>query len=622
MAHAEHDRSLLRRHLPNWPGIVLFLLFCAGLFVGMAILGTGHAAPATCPAGYPAPVTAPGGGTVFYVSPTGSDAAAGTSPCAAWQTPGRAAQAPLGPGDEVAFEGGASFPEAFSPWAGDSGTPSQPLTYTSYGTGQASLAGGIYLSSASWLDITDLDISSSASRGIGTSASGSGVTHVTVSGSEVTSSYDAGEGGYGIGLMSHADSDWLIAGDAIDDTADSGILSVGPDITVEGDTLSDDGIGAHCGDEPSTGWAGPQHNPCHAIYAKSAGWTITGNVITSSDATTAPATFSAISLRGSGNVVSDNEITGPGSDSGIGFWSETTTPGTTYITGNDISGELGTGIETAAGTEPIAESFVISGNDVSGVGAYDLFSYPPGDAAATLALSGNAFQAAASGAYLDLSGPPATPPPGLADTGTAPYTALTYSESDDSFSGSTSPTPFVACGGALDWSGYVGCLGGAVGAGDAVQEGTAAGVGPASHGSTGPSGPGAGAHGATGSTGSSKAPMGMRLVPEAGGHGRWMFEALLSSGEVCARGPRASKGLPACEWLISGHVAGYGVRLAHRFGGGGSRQGRRHARVAVTLVVRASGGQEQRASLSLGLGERKAQSAPLLPWRAASSRRR
>ncbi len=618
MAPGERHRSLLSRHLPNWPGIVLFLLFAVGLFVGTAILGTGRAQPATCPAGYPAPLSAPGGGTVFYVSPTGSDQALGTSPCTAWRTPGRAAEAPLGPGDEVGFEGGASFTEPFSPWAGDSGTSTAPITYTSYGPGQASLASGIYLSSASWLDITDLDISSSASRGIGTSASGTGVAHVTVSGSEVTSSYEAAEGGYGIGLMNHADSDWIISGDAIDDTADSGILSVGPDITVEGSTLSDDGIGPHCGDEPSTGWAGTDHNPCHAIYAKSAGWTITGNVITSSSATTAPATFSAISLRGAGNVVSANEIAGSGgSGSGIDFWSETTTPGTTYISGNDISGELGTGIETAAGTEPIAESFVISDNDVSGVGAYDLFDYPPGDASATLALSGNTFDAASSGAYLDLAEPPATPPPGLADTGTVPYTALTYSESDDSFLGSTSTTPFVACGGALDWNGYVGCVGGAVGQGDTVQEGTAASTGPANHGSTGPGSVGTGshAHGQTGSTGSSKAQPGMRLVPEAGGHGRWLLEADLGEGGACARGKRASKGHPVCEWLVSGHVVGYGARLAHRLSGEGSRQDQAHRRVTVALVVRASGGQEQRASLSLGLGERKAQAAPLRAWR-------
>jgi hypothetical protein len=107
----------------------------------------------------------------------------------------------------------------------------------------------------------------------------------------------------------------------------------------------------------------------------------------------------------------------------------------------------------------------------------------------------------------------------------------------------------------------------------------------------------------------------MRLVPEAGGHGRWLLEADLGEGGACARGKRASKGHPVCEWLVSGHVVGYGARLAHRLSGEGSRQDQAHRRVTVALVVRASGGQEQRASLSLGLGERKAQAAPLRAWR-------
>ena len=403
----------------------------------------------------------------------GSDSNSGLSPCSPWQTTAKVDATVFSPGAVIAFEGGDTFSTPLSPWAGTSGTASAPVTYTSYGSGQANLASSIYLQSASNLIISNLNISSSGSRGIGTSSTGTGVTNVVVENDEVTSSYDAGEGGYGIGLGNTADSNWTITNDIISNTADSGIMSVGPNITVIDSTFSDDGIGSHCGDDPATGWASTTYNPCHAVYAKSSNWTIENNVITNSSATTAPATFSAITLRGHDNTVSGNTISGPGSGNGISFWSETTTAGTTDITDNVISNELDTGIETGAGTEPIVESFVIDGNSISGIGSYDGFFYPPLSASATLTLGGNTFNAASSGAYINIANAPSTPPPRLTNSASIPYTGLTYREGNNYFLGSSLIAPWFIAGQGYDWSDYVAYFGSDnVGINDIEQAGT------------------------------------------------------------------------------------------------------------------------------------------------------
>ncbi len=403
------------------------------------------------------------GGTVYYVSPTGSDTNNGTSPCTPWQTMTQVDRAALQPGDTVAFEGGESFSSSLAPWASLNGTPTAPITYTSYGLGDADLTGGVFLESASYLVLNDLNISSSVSRGIGTASASdpgsTGVTHVTVENSTISSTYDAGEGGYGIGVGNKADGYWLIENDNIVNTADSGIASVGANMTVENSTFSDNGVGSHCGDDPATGWASTTNNPCHAIYAKSPDWTIEDNHITNSATTDQYiSTFSAITLRGQDNLVEGNTI--DGGANGINFWSETTTPGTSYIENNSISNQIQGGFQTGAGTEPIVESFVISGNTVTNSGGYDAFFYPA-VSPATLTLTGNTFQATPTGAYLNLANPPLNEPPGLLSTASNPYTGSTFTENNNSFTGTSNPEPWFIAGQGLTWAAYTNYFGAA-----------------------------------------------------------------------------------------------------------------------------------------------------------------
>ncbi|MHC4417586.1 MAG: right-handed parallel beta-helix repeat-containing protein, partial [Planctomycetota bacterium] len=87
-------------------------------------------------------------GTDYYVSPSGNDGAAGTSPSTAWQTIDRVNDVDLDAGDSVSFEGGQTFTinEAAGEYlffdAADAGTAANPVTIGSYGTGRATLSTG------------------------------------------------------------------------------------------------------------------------------------------------------------------------------------------------------------------------------------------------------------------------------------------------------------------------------------------------------------------------------------------------------------------------------------------------------------------------------------------------
>jgi len=403
-----------------------FLTF-GGVIASVAVAANAAAparADSACSAGLPSR------GTVYYVDPAGSDSNAGTSPCAPWQSMNKVDAARLRPGDTVAFEGGQTFTQPLAPWNGTSGGPGQPIVYTSYGTGQANLTGGVYLNSNSNLTFTDLAITSATSPGIGTSASGSGVTNVVVSDSSVSSTYNAGIGGYGIGLRSTRDSNWTIQNDRVADTADSGVFSLGSSVTIEQDVFVDNGIGAYCG-------TGAGQNPCHAIYAKGSNFTITGNTITN------PQT-AGVSLRFQNNVVTGNKIYG--GQKGIAFNSEATTPGTTVMTGNLLFGQSDTGILLASGKDPLYESFTISANTVSGAANYDLYvgSGPNSASTQTVTLSGNVFQVGGGAGvhgYVAVAAP-------------ATYTARTYIERSDSFTGAGSTPAFYVNGRARTSAAY------------------------------------------------------------------------------------------------------------------------------------------------------------------------
>src|ERR1700683_1347544 len=73
-------------------------------------------------------------GQMYYVSPTGSDSNDGTSPSSPWQTLAKGDSTTRAPGSQILFQdGGNWYGQQLS--ASSSGTPTDPITYGSYGSG-------------------------------------------------------------------------------------------------------------------------------------------------------------------------------------------------------------------------------------------------------------------------------------------------------------------------------------------------------------------------------------------------------------------------------------------------------------------------------------------------------
>jgi hypothetical protein len=76
----------------------------------------------------------------YYVSSSGSDTNTGMSTTSPWQTIAKVNASTFNPGDSILFQGGQTFTGAIvSP---SSGTPSNPITFGSYGGGQATISSG------------------------------------------------------------------------------------------------------------------------------------------------------------------------------------------------------------------------------------------------------------------------------------------------------------------------------------------------------------------------------------------------------------------------------------------------------------------------------------------------
>src|SRR5258708_2000378 len=78
---------------------------------------------------------------IYFVSPTGSDGANGTSQVTAWQTITKVNATTFSPGDSVLFQGGQSF-RGNIVITGVTGSSSLPITVDSYGAGVATIAAG------------------------------------------------------------------------------------------------------------------------------------------------------------------------------------------------------------------------------------------------------------------------------------------------------------------------------------------------------------------------------------------------------------------------------------------------------------------------------------------------
>src|SRR5205085_11456847 len=71
--------------------------------------------------------------STYYVSPSGSDSASGTSTSAAWKTINRVNSQKLHGGDKVLFKGGSSFSGGLYLPSSEGGSSSNPVVFSAYG---------------------------------------------------------------------------------------------------------------------------------------------------------------------------------------------------------------------------------------------------------------------------------------------------------------------------------------------------------------------------------------------------------------------------------------------------------------------------------------------------------
>jgi hypothetical protein len=274
----------------------------------------------------------------YYVSPSGDDARVGTAPTTAWKTLSKVNNTQLKPGDSVLLEGGQSFEGPLVPWG--SGRSGLPVTYSSYGTGNATISSQtnniVFLHAANWVTIQNLRLTSLGAD-----------MHVIVSDPATTSAYVTikndlitDTAAFGINSPSLTDHDWTIQGNTISKTGATGVTFRGAGFKVIGNMIQDTGL-----------------NPteaAHGVYAKGPAAQVIGNVITNFNA-------SGVSIRYPNSVVQGNAISG--GVIGISHFQDqgVVTGGTSRIAYNRISGISSAGMYLDGSS---LESFVIADNTI------------------------------------------------------------------------------------------------------------------------------------------------------------------------------------------------------------------------------------------------------------------
>jgi hypothetical protein len=312
-----------------------------GARVSGRVIATGASATPTSTAGIPAAT-----GTVYYVSPTGSDSNTGTSPASAWQTVAHANQTPLTAGDEILFQGGATYnDDTLMP--ATSGSTANPITYGSYGTGQATLPLGVWFNGQNHLAFENLTLgNTTGDSGNGFQGNGNDITIANTTIEHVNLGINA-EG-----------NNWTIEHDTIAYTGNSGLLlgysaslpgepAGGNHYLVTANTISH--LGLNAADTFGT----------HGIYDKVTNATITNNTITHFN-------NDAVSVRYRNSTITGNTIAY--GDIGLAWFQYDTTPGTSHWTNNTITNVTNAGIFVAGtkeGCRHTLESFQIANNTIT-----------------------------------------------------------------------------------------------------------------------------------------------------------------------------------------------------------------------------------------------------------------
>ncbi len=296
-------------------------------------------APPATPATPAPPVLAPRAALrTFYVSSGGNDGAPG-SQGQPWKTVGKVNSAALRPGDAILFEGGATFGDAqLAPRV--SGSSAARIWYASYGTGRAAITKGVRFGGVSWVTLDGLQIQGSPDA-IG--SGGSGNAKIEILNNLISTP------GIGINSWPTADADWLIAGNTIANTGDSGIVIHGPRNMIAGNTIA------------NTGTNGAISYGMHGIYAEAPDAIITGNTIDGFADQGVSTRFRNAQIRD--NVIRNGRKT---SNAGVGYWPDDPTAGSTLICGNSISAvHYGVLIGDTGRADQYGEHFEIRANSLS-----------------------------------------------------------------------------------------------------------------------------------------------------------------------------------------------------------------------------------------------------------------
>jgi hypothetical protein len=181
---------------------------------------------------------APADPLTYYLSPSGSDAAAGTSPATAWRSLGWASSVVLRPGTRLLLEGGQRFTGTLTLGRRDAGDAAEPILIGSYGRGNATIVttsgSGVAVDDTAGVDIRDLTITGSGAArqdaaGINVYSDLTGarklvhvaITGVTVSGFANGISIGAANAGAGF-------RDVSVTASVLHDNTDAGLVTYGP----------------------------------------------------------------------------------------------------------------------------------------------------------------------------------------------------------------------------------------------------------------------------------------------------------------------------------------------------------------------------------------------------------
>ena len=274
--------------------------------------------------------------TTYYVSPSGRDASSGRSPSHAWRTVFRVDKAALHPGDNVLFEGGATFSDdALQPGWGTtvSGTSAAPIVFGTYGSGRATLSDGIWLKGEHNLVYENFNLG--AKQGI-----------------EGTGNYDVIQScsfrnfltGPQIAI-NVVGSHWTIRGNTIANTGDSGMLLRGDSFLVVDNTISNTGL------DPEITYGS------HGIYLKATNSQVIDNTITNFR-------DDGISVRYRNSLVEGNIISG--GKFGVAWFQYDTISGVSHWIDNSISDTSIAGIYVSPSDigGPTREKIVIEHNRI------------------------------------------------------------------------------------------------------------------------------------------------------------------------------------------------------------------------------------------------------------------